>query len=79
MSNYIDKDPVRKEIILELKDYSLANAETILIQEVLQETDWNLQKAARRLKIARGTLYSKIKKHNIRRLAMPASQHLFPS
>jgi len=51
---------------------SLANAEATLIQEVLQETDWNLKRAARRLKIARGILYSKIKKHNIRRPAMPS-------
>ncbi|MBE9571514.1 MAG: hypothetical protein IMF11_12870 [Proteobacteria bacterium] len=72
MSNYIDKDPVRKENTLELRDRSLANAEATLINEVLLETGWNLKRAARRLKIARGTLYSKIKKHNIRRPTMPA-------
>lgn len=72
MSNYIDKDPVRKENTLEMRDRSLANAEATLINEVLRETGWNLKRAARRLKIARGTLYSKIKKHNIRRPTMPA-------
>ena len=61
---------VEKKITLELKDYSLANAEATLIQEVLKETEWNLKRAAKELDIARGTLYSKIKKHNIKRPAM---------
>jgi DNA-binding NtrC family response regulator len=60
------------EITLKLRDRSLANAEATLINEVLQETGWNLKRAASRLKIARGTLYSKINKHNIRRPGMPA-------
>ena len=72
MSDHIATGPVQEEITLELTDHSLANAEATLIQDVLQETDWNLKRAARRLKIARGTLYSKIKKHNIRRPAMPS-------
>ena len=67
MSDHIDKDPVRKEITLELTDHSLSNVEATSINEVLRETGWNLKRAARRLKIARGTLYSKIKKHNISR------------
>lgn len=72
MSDHSRTKATKEEITLELKDHSLANAEATLIQEVLQETDWNLKRAARRLKIARGTLYSKIKKHNIRRPAMPS-------
>jgi DNA-binding NtrC family response regulator len=71
MSDHSGTKATKEEITLELKDHSLANAEATLIQEVLQETDWNLKRSARRLKIARGTLYSKIKKHNIRRPAYP--------
>jgi transcriptional regulator of acetoin/glycerol metabolism len=41
-----------------------------LIHKVLQETNWNLRQTARELEIARGTLYSKIKKHNIKRSAL---------
>ena len=71
MSDHIDKNPASKEITLELTNYSLSSAEATLINEVLRETGWNLKRAAWRLKIARGTLYSKIKKHNIRRPALP--------
>jgi DNA-binding NtrC family response regulator len=71
MSDHSGTKATKEEITLELKDHSLANAEATLIQEVLQETDWNLKRSARRLKIAGGTLYSKIKKHNIRRPAYP--------
>ncbi len=67
MFDHIDKNPVRKEITLELTDHSLSNVEAALINEVLRATGWNLKRAARRLEIARGTLYSKIKKHNISR------------
>jgi transcriptional regulator of acetoin/glycerol metabolism len=31
----------------------------------LEETDWNLKQASEMLDIARGTLYSKMKKYNI--------------
>lgn len=62
--------PAKTEITLELRDQSLANVEATLIRSVLQETDWNLKRAAKELDIARGTLYSKIKKHNIKRPAM---------
>jgi two-component system NtrC family response regulator/two-component system response regulator HydG len=33
----------------------------------LGETNWNLKQAARELDIARGTLYSKMKKYGIER------------
>lgn len=72
MSHHPATVPAKEEITLELRDHSLANAEATLINEVLQETGWNLKRAANRLKIARGTLYSKINKHNIRRPGMPA-------
>ncbi|MEA2014020.1 MAG: helix-turn-helix domain-containing protein [Thermodesulfobacteriota bacterium] len=73
MTDHPAAAPARDTITLELSDLSLANAEAILIYRVLQETGWNLNRAASRLEIARGTLYSKIKKHSIRRHAMPAS------
>jgi len=56
-----------KGFILNLSSNSLPLAEETLIQKILEETNWNLRKAARNLEIARGTLYRKIKKHNIRR------------
>lgn len=66
MTDHLAAAPAKDTITLELSDLSLSNAEAILIYRVLQETGWNLKKAARRLDIARGTLYSKIKKHHIR-------------
>ena len=61
-----------EEIILELDDHSLLKAEATLIHKVLEQTNWNLRQAARELEIARGTLYNKMKKHNIKR---PAPQN----
>lgn len=72
MSKRHAPNQAKEAITLELADYTLANVEATLINKVLKETDWNLKKAARRLEIARGTLYGKIKKHNIRRSARPA-------
>ncbi len=46
-------------------EYSLAGTEKHLIEKVLQECKGNKHEAARLLKINRGTLYSKIKKHGI--------------
>ena len=46
---------------------SLALAEATLIQKVLDENHWNLKQAAIELEIARGTLYSKIKKYNLKK------------
>lgn len=56
-----------KGFILNLSSNSLPVAEETLIQKILEETNWNLRKAARKLEIARGTLYKKIRKHNIQR------------
>ena len=57
----------KKGFALGLSSSSLSLAESTLIRKVLEETNWNLKKSAEELDIARGTLYSKIKKHNIRR------------
>ncbi len=72
MSRNPATNQAKEGITLELADYTLANIEATLINKVLKETDWDLKKAAQRLEIARGTLYSKIRKHNIRRSARPA-------
>jgi len=44
---------------------SLRKVEKSLIANVLEETKWNLSKAAQILEISRTTLYSKIKKHKL--------------
>jgi len=56
-----------KEISLTLPSSSLLLSESILIRKVLEETNWNLKRAARELQVARGTLYSKVKKYGIER------------
>jgi DNA-binding NtrC family response regulator len=54
-----------KQSVPEPSSTSLAENERRLILNVLQETNWNIFKAARRLKISRSTLYSKIRRHRI--------------
>lgn len=44
---------------------SLRKMERSLLANVLEETNWNLSKAAQILEISRTTLYSKIKKHKL--------------
>lgn len=44
---------------------SLAEHERRLILKVLKEANWNKHDAARRLKLSRSTLYSKIRRYNI--------------
>jgi PAS domain S-box-containing protein len=48
------------------KDYSLSKNERGLIVRVMRECNWNKHEAARLLDISRGTLYSKLKRYNIR-------------
>lgn len=48
------------------KEFSLAKNEKDIIVNVMQECNWNKHKAASLLDISRGTLYSKLKKYNIR-------------
>jgi transcriptional regulator of acetoin/glycerol metabolism len=62
------------EFILELSNASLYKAEATLIHQVLQETNWNIRRAAQELHIPRGTLYSKMKKHKIKRPPAPLNE-----
>ena len=61
------KKKTKEEITLDLLNSSLREAEAILVRVVLEETDWNISQAARELHIPRGTLYSKMQKHDIQR------------
>ncbi len=67
LPEYMKKDFQPKKFVLHLYSRSLPLAESTLIRKVLDETNWNLKQAAKELEIARGTLYSKIKKYNIKR------------
>jgi two-component system NtrC family response regulator/two-component system response regulator HydG len=55
-----------KKFRFTLTSPSLPLAEATLIQKVLNENHWNLKQAAMELEIARGTLYGKIKKYNLK-------------
>jgi DNA-binding NtrC family response regulator len=44
---------------------SLAETEKRLIQRVLKEANWNKHEAARRLRVSRSTLYSKLRRYNL--------------
>ncbi len=46
---------------------SLAEAESVHIHKVLQESEWNISRAARLLQIDRVTLYNKMKRYGLRR------------
>ena len=46
---------------------SLAETERLLILRVLKEVGWNKHEAARRLRVSRSTLYSKIRRYNLGR------------
>jgi PAS domain S-box-containing protein len=50
---------------------SLAENERRLILGVLQESNWNKHEAARRLKISRSTLYSKIRRYSLKKGTVP--------
>jgi len=54
-----------KKSVLEPSSTCLNENERRLILNVLQESGWNKHEAARRLKISRSTLYSKIRRHCI--------------
>jgi len=57
-----------KQFRLTLTSPSLPLAEATLIKKVLNENHWNLKQAALELEIARGTLYSKIKKYKLKEI-----------
>lgn len=59
------KSSQTKDFTLTLFSRSLPLAESTLIRKVLEETNWNLKKAAEELDIARGTLYSKMGKYGV--------------
>ncbi|MBN1841860.1 MAG: sigma-54-dependent Fis family transcriptional regulator [Deltaproteobacteria bacterium] len=54
-------------IALQLPSRSLHLAESTLIKRTLDETNWNFKQTAKALEIARGTLYSKMRKYQIER------------
>jgi len=54
-----------KEAAPEVSPASLAESERRLILRVLKEAGWNKHEAARRLKVSRSTLYSKIKRYQL--------------
>jgi len=57
----------KKDFRLTLTSPSLPQAEAALIRKVLEDHHWNLKKASTDLAIARGTLYSKMKKYGIKK------------
>lgn len=60
--------PQSKGLTLKLPSRSLPLTESTLIRKVLEETNWNLKQSAKELNIARGTLYSKMKRYGIERV-----------
>jgi DNA-binding NtrC family response regulator len=61
----VKKGSQPNEFTLRLSSRSLPLVESTLIRKVLEETNWNLRQAAKELDIARGTLYSKMKRYMI--------------
>ncbi len=59
----------KKNVTINVPSRSLSDVESTHIYNVLEETNWNLQKTAKILNIARGTLYSKMEKHGIEKLS----------
>jgi len=57
----------RKDVMPEELPKSLKKLEQLHIHRILQETNWNISKAARELGIDRQTLYNKMDKYEIRK------------
>ncbi len=55
----------RNQLSLDVRDRSLRVVEGMLVARVLDETNWNISRAATLLGINRTTLYNKIKLHNL--------------
>ena len=69
-SQIIERRPLPqflKQFASEPSSTSLAETERRLILGVLQETNWNKHEAAQRLEISRSTLYSKIRRHDLKK------------
>jgi len=56
-----------KQFASEPSSTSLAETERRFILGVLQKSNWNKHEAARRLEISRSTLYSKIRRHDLKK------------
>ncbi|MGP8330682.1 MAG: sigma-54 interaction domain-containing protein [Methanosarcinaceae archaeon] len=69
----------KKTFTLGLSSRSLPLAESTMIRKILDETNWNLKQASKELDIARGTLYSKMKKYGIEKShpKIPAANVVF--
>ena len=70
---FIERKHLPQFLKLSVPEHSttcLAENERRLILDVLQESDWNKHEAARRLKISRSTLYSKIRRHGLEKRAI---------
>lgn len=59
--------PPGLSVNLSLPSRSLRGVEMYLLSNILEDTNWNLKKAAETLQISRTTLYSKIKKHGLKK------------
>ena len=55
----------RGNITLDMKDCSIRALEGQLVSQVLEDTSWNISKAAAILGINRTTLYNKIRLHSL--------------
>jgi DNA-binding NtrC family response regulator len=60
-----------KETTEETAPMTLAETERRLIWRVLQKASWNKHEAARRLRVSRSTLYSKIRRYGLARGTRP--------
>lgn len=67
MSDRSKTKTAEERFAIVLTERSLPKVEEALIRKILEETNWNLKQSAGLLHIARGTLYSKMEKYNIRR------------
>ncbi len=62
----IREDAVPDDAFTVPPHHTLAEIERMAVLQTLQRTNWNKQEAAQILGLYRPTLYSKIKKHDIR-------------
>ncbi|MDY0042123.1 MAG: sigma-54-dependent Fis family transcriptional regulator, partial [Desulforhabdus sp.] len=60
-----------RDVMGESASTSLAENERSLIVRVLKESNWNKHDAARRLRVSRSTLYSKIRRYGLEKIQSP--------